>query len=81
MPKSYITIEMETRSRLTAWVVGQLKIREMTRAELAEKRGIALQSLGRKMRLDNYSFDDFLFFVNTFGATVEDIAWIAGRRD
>ena len=80
MPKTYITREAEQSARLSAWIYGQMKLKDIPQWKLAEERGITQSALNRKLKLNSYSFDDFAFFIRFFEGTVADMAWIAGAK-
>ena len=81
MPKVYLTRDEQVRARLSAWIYAQMKLNNIPQWKLAEKRGITQPALNRKLRLNSYSYEDFIFFVDFFGADTTDMLWLAGKGE
>lgn len=78
MPKSYLTDEERTRSRLSRWVYGELKVRRLSQTKLAEKRGISRQALSQKLQRASFDYTDFVFFVKEFQPTDKELRELIG---
>lgn len=63
MSKVYISENRFLCSKLSAWVIGEMKIQKITQSQMADQMGISQQALSRKLNEYTFSFDDFLDFV------------------
>ena len=74
MPKVYITTTERRNAKLTAWIYGEMKIQRITQSAVAAKLGISQPSFNRKLRNQNFDFDDFTALVELFNPNDEEIA-------
>ena len=74
MPATYVTKNQKLKARFTAWVYGQMKIQRITQSAVAAKLGISQPSFNRKLRNQNFDFDDFTALVELFNPNDEEIA-------
>ena len=79
MPKSYFC---ETASdRLQSWVLGKKQRTGMTDEALGKERGITQQAISRKIKQKTFRFEDFVFFVRTFGMDYDTFQYIVGVKE
>ena len=80
MPKVFLSEEDRACQRLAAWAQGEKDIRKLTDADLGKEHGITQEAMSRKLRLKRFSFKDFVFFVQMFGADYETLRYILGIK-
>ena len=78
MPKVYLTEREQMCARLSKWLYGELRVRRMSQATLAEKMGISHQALSRKLRTSSYSYSDFVFFMKEFEPDQKELLELIG---
>lgn len=66
MPKVFLSENAKMKSRLAGWIYGELKLRKMPQEVLAEELGISRQALGKKLRAQSFSYEDFITVVRVF---------------
>ena len=74
MPKVYLSEKDRLCARLAKWVYGEMKLRGMTQAQLAEKMLISQQALSEKLKRASFSYEDFVLFVKEFEPTANELA-------
>lgn len=73
MPRVYLSEKERLCARLTRWVYGEMRIRRISQATLAEKMGISHQALSQKLKRKSFSYTDFCFFVKEFEPTQKEL--------
>jgi predicted XRE-type DNA-binding protein len=73
MPKTYLTKQDQLNSRLARWVYGELKVRQMSQAQLAREMQISQQALSMKLRIARFTFDDLCTFIRVFEPSEDEI--------
>jgi len=73
MPRVYLTKQEQLNHRLSAWVYGELKARNMTQADLAKEMRISQQALSMKLKVQRFTFDDLCVFVDVFKPSESEI--------
>ena len=73
MAKVYLTDHQVLCARLSRWVYGEMKVRNITLQKLSEKRGISHQALSRKLKTSSFDYIDFLFFVKEFEPSEKEL--------
>ena len=73
MARVYITKDAQRNARLAAWVYGELKVRKLTQADLAKRRGVSQQAISLKLKKHSFDFEDFACFVEIFDPSDEEI--------
>lgn len=58
MPKVYITKQEKLNNNLSAWIYGNMKVRNISQSTMADRMGIKQPSLNYKLRHGNFSFQD-----------------------
>lgn len=74
MPRAYITKEGRQRAKLSAWIYGQMKIRNIPQREIADRLHITQQGFNRRLREQRFSFEDLLVFVDIFKPDIKEVA-------
>lgn len=81
MSKVYITENRYLSSKLSAWVIGEMKIQGISQSQMAKQMGISQQALSRKLNKYTFSFEDFLDFVKILKPQeIEIIRLVKGVR-
>ena len=78
MPKIYLTRDSRLKSRMTAWVIEEMRLRRMHQKDMAKIMGISQQALSMKMKLNKYSHDDILCFFDTFEPDNKTVGHLMG---
>lgn len=78
MPKVYLTDEERACARLSKWVYGELKVRQLSQRTLASKMHISHQALSRKLKDKSFDYKDFVFFVKEFEPDEKELQQIIG---
>lgn len=78
MPKSFLNDRDRSSHRLANWVQGEKRIRKITDTELANEYGISQSAMSRKLRLEQFSFNDYVFFIQKFKPDTETLRYING---
>ena len=78
MPKTYLTKQEQLNVRLSRWVYGELKVRQMSQAQLAREMQISQQALSMKLRIARFTFDDLCTFVRVFEPNNDDLERLLG---
>ena len=73
MPRVYLSEKERLSARLSRWVYGEMRIRRISQAALAEKMGITQQALSHKLKEMSFSYTDFCFFVKEFDPTQNEL--------
>lgn len=79
MPKVFLNDQQRACHRFATWIKGEKKLKNMTDTELAKQHGISQSAMSKKLREESFSFDDFVFFVRTFGMNEQDFRYIVGK--
>jgi predicted XRE-type DNA-binding protein len=66
MPKVYLSTNAKMKAQLARWIYGELKIRRMSQQALADELDISRQALGKKLRTQSFSYEDFINVVRVF---------------
>lgn len=74
MPRVYITTTQKRNAKLAAWIYGEMKIQKITQTAVANKLGISQPSFNRKLRNQNFDFEDFTALVELFNPEDWEIA-------
>ena len=74
MPKVYLSEKDRLSARLAKWVYGEMKLRGMTQAQLAEMLFISQQALSKKLSRASFSYEDFVLLVKVFEPTANELA-------
>ena len=78
MPRVYLNERQKLCHRLATWVQGEKKRLNLSDTDLAEEYGISQQAMSRKLRLEQFSFSDYLFFVQKFQPDNATLLYIVG---
>mgnify|MGYP002522882252 CR=1 FL=1 len=80
MPKSNLVINTKEVlcERLANFVYGELKRKDMTITELAEKMAYTPQNVSKKLRNASFNYTDFCFFVREFQPDNDTLRYIIG---
>jgi len=78
MAKVYLTEADRLRARLSRYVYGEMRLRRLSQAQIAQKMGISQQSLSRKLKKSSFDYSDFLFFVKEFEPTQKELLGLIG---
>lgn len=78
MPKVFLNDEDRACHRFVAWVQGQKKLYKVNDTELADELGIKQPCMSRKLRLESFSFKDFVFLARKFGMDKSTFDYIIG---
>ena len=78
MPKVYLTEREQSCARLSSWTYGQMKIRKIPQAHMANRLGISQQALSKKLRSNSFSYSDFLEIVKELKPSAEELHYIIG---
>ena len=73
MPRTYLTKQEQLNSRLSRWVYGELRVRQMSQAELAREMQISQQALSMKLKIARFTFDDLCTFIRVFEPSEDEI--------
>lgn len=76
MPKVYLTKEDRIKSKIGAWVVGQLYKEHKTFADLGEILGITRQAACYKARNNSFSYLDMVLIFENLGTPDNEIAYV-----
>lgn len=66
MARVYITTSEKRNARLAAWVYGEMKVKRITQEDIASKRGVSRQAIGKKLKNQSFDFEDLAVFVEIF---------------
>ena len=78
MPKTFLNERQRCCHRLATWVQGEKKRLGINDTELAEEHGITQSAMSRKLRIEQFSFLDYLFFVQKFKPDSDTLRYING---
>ena len=78
MPKTYLTKQDQLNSRLARWVYGELKVRQMSQAQLAREMQISQQALSMKLKIARFTFEDLCTFIRVFEPETDDLERLLG---
>lgn len=78
MPKVFLTEKDRLCNRLSKWVYGEMRSRQLSLENIAKKMGISHQALSRKLRIASFSYSDFIFFVKEFQPSDKELKEIIG---
>ena len=78
MPKVYLTEKDRVCNRLSKWVYGELKSRQISQESIAKKMDISHQALSRKLRCASFNYTDFVFFIREFQPSDKELREIIG---
>lgn len=81
MPTVYITKEDKLCTRLASYVYGELKTRRISQEKLADTMGITQPSLCRKLRVRQFSFNDFIRIVDFFEPDDRELSRLCGKGE
>lgn len=80
MPRVYLNEMDRCRHRLAAYVQGEKKREKVTDTDMAEEQGISQSAMSRKLRVESFSFDDFVYFIQKFQPDNETLRFILGIK-
>lgn len=80
MPKVYLNEKDRLCNRLSTWIYGQLKANNQPQKVLADKMDVTQQALSYKLRVNSFSYRDFLAVVDTFKPDTDELEWILGVK-
>ena len=78
MPRVYITKQEQLNVRLSRWVYGELKVRQMSQAQLAREMQISQQALSMKLKIARFTFEDLCTFIRVFKPETDDLERLLG---
>lgn len=78
MPRVYLNEKQRMSHRLATWVQGEKKRLGITDTELANEHGISQSAMSRKLRVEQFSFHDYVFFVQKFQPDNDTLRYIIG---
>ena len=81
MPRVYLSENQRLSARLSSWVYGELKIREMPQSKLAKEMDISQQALSQKLKSRSFSFTDFLTIVKVLQPDSRELNHLLGRSE
>ena len=79
MPRIHLDYRDRISERLASWVYGQMKLRNITQAQLASEMDITQPALSYKLRTRQFSSKDFLTCVTVFDPEPSELAWLVGN--
>lgn len=80
MPKVYLSEKDKLNNRLASWIYGQMKLQGITQTQLAAKLDITQPALSYKLKVKQFSYSDFITFVDMFAPDPGELAWLVGRE-
>lgn len=80
MPKIYLSEKDRLSDRFTSWVYGQMKLKGISQRMLAEELQITQPALSYKLKVQQFSFSDFVTIVNVLDPDPSELAWLVGRK-
>lgn len=78
MPRVYLNEKQKICHRLATWVQGEKRRLNLNDTDLAKEHGISQSAMSRKLRLEQFSFTDYVFFVQKFKPDDETLRYIIG---
>lgn len=78
MPRVFLNELDRSSHRLAAYVQAEKKQRKITDTDMAEEHGISQPAMSRKLRIESFSFDDFVYFVQKFKPDEDTLRFILG---
>lgn len=78
MPKVYLSEEQKLSERLTRWIYGEMRLKNMSQYKLADELGISQPALSKKLRSRSFSYKDFIVFVRVFKPDAEEVMRLLG---
>lgn len=73
MPKVLLTETAKLNDRVTAWVFGQMRLKNLSQREVADELQISQQLLSYRLKHRIISISDFATFVRLFQPETDEI--------
>ncbi len=79
MPKIYLNERDRLKDRISAWMYGQMKKKQITQQRLAKELCITQQAFSQKLKRCQFSIDEFMVIVNIMDPEADELMWLIGR--
>ena len=79
MPKVFLTEKDKLNDRVTAWIFGQMRLKNLSQREVAEELSISQQLLSYRLKHRIISISDFATFVRLFQPETDEIMRLIGK--
>ena len=78
MPRVFLTKQQKLNMELSAWIYGQMKVRNISQERMADAIGIKQPSLNYKLKHGNFSFQDLTAIFSELKPDAETIKKLMG---
>ena len=80
MPKAYITEQEKLNKDLSAWLIGNMRVRGLRQADVARALGISQQALSSKLKRAAFRFDDLVCLFGLLEPDAKTVANLMGVK-
>lgn len=80
MPKVFLNENQRLCTRLSRWIYGEMKRQRISQRVMAEEMEITQQALSYKLKVQQFSFSDFVTIVSVLDPDPSELAWLLGRK-
>ena len=80
MPRVCLTKQQKLNKELSAWVYGQMKVRNISQSKMADVIGIKQPSLNYKLKHGSFTFQDLTAIFSELKPDAETLAFLMGVK-
>lgn len=78
MPRVYLTKQEKLNKELSAWIYGQMKVRNISQSRMADVIGIKQPSLNYKLKRGTFTFQDLTAIFSELKPDAETLQKLMG---
>jgi hypothetical protein len=80
MPRVYLNDNDRLSEHLSAWIYGQMKMKQITQKDMAEHLFITASAFNQKLKKKKFSFNDFLTIVRILEPDADELVRLTGGK-
>lgn len=80
MPKIYLSDTEKLEARLSTWVIGTMKQKNISQKQMGEEIGVKQQTFSKKLRNHTIDFGDFVNIISVLKPDRETLDWLLGYK-
>lgn len=79
MPRVFLNDQDRACHRFTAWVRGEMMVRNVTEKDLADEHGMSQPAISYKFKMKSFNLKDFVFLAKKFEMDKDTFDYIIGN--
>ena len=81
MPKVYLSESERMKARLSTWVTGAMRQKNISQSKLGAEIGVKQQNLSKKLANHTLDYGDFVGIIKVLKPDRETLDWLLGYKE